>query len=492
MMFRKQVIPLMLTLVMALNLATLGSLSTFAHETMLEIDYDSCITTEDGDGIDEMWYMLDQSAETIHISHETQTIKYFFLNQGVNDGCTWTPEGQADDVGDAIKTSFAESMEKWNNVYFYSQNADGSVAKNKIINIVEGTMGDFNVLIIPDTTIQNVAEVYEQDNGMQTIETGSIAHNHYSEWVIFVNINHFFEGNYVSAEGAEAAEAFLERTGAHEVGHILGLCDIDTFCDANEEDHHHEVLMGYGYPAANRAVDITYKDIAGVAITRGFHTDNDHKWLNCGMQSDGTYKLICSICNGVKYVDSLSGYTYKTYGACDNNHTLSDGNMMAVASYGTKDYYKCEYCRYVAPFASIVEQDYSETYHNITQHKCVNQVDGLEYTCYEEHVYDDCVYFNKVSHQMRCACGARGELNEHAISAADLTPGVYFAPCMGCGFLLDMRGDMYETIMSITQVSINGSYVLPSGIIVLVDEDIQAYWDGTLVFYHPDDLPVTQ
>lgn len=44
----------------------------------------------------------------------------------------------------------------------------------------------------------------------------------------------------------------------------------------------------------------------------------------------------------------------------------------------------------------------------------------------------------------------------------------------------------------IVQVSVNGSYVLPSGIVVLVDEDIQAYLDGTLVFYHIDNVPTDQ
>ena len=130
---------------------------------------------------------------------------------------------------------------------------------------------------------------------------------------------------------------------------------------------------------------VLYKDIAGVAITRGFHTDNDHKWLNCGLQSDGNYKLVCSICNGVKQVTSLSGYTYETYGACNNRHTVSYGNMMAVASYGTKDYYKCKYCRYVARFKSTVEQNYTKTFHTDYLHKCVNTVNGLEYTFYEEH-----------------------------------------------------------------------------------------------------------
>ena len=42
------------------------------------------------------------------------------------------------------------------------------------------------------------------------------------------------------------------------------------------------------------------------------------------------------------------------------------------------------------------------------------------------------------------------------------------------------------------QVTANGSYILPNGIIVLVDEDIEAYLNGTLVFYDKNDLPVTQ
>lgn len=32
-------------------------------------------------------------------------------------------------------------------------------------------------------------------------------------------------------------------------------------------------------------------------------------------------------------------------------------------------------------------------------------------------------------------------------------------------------------------VSTNGSYILPNGVIVLVEEDIESYLDGTLEFY---------
>ena len=213
-------------------------------------------------------------------------------------------------------------------------------------------------------------------------------------------------------------------------------------------------------------------------------------WLNAGVQSDGQYKLICSICNGVKMVGSLSGYTYNTYGACNNRHRLANGNMMAVASYENKDYYKCRYCRYVAPFDLNETQNYSKTNYNSSLHRCVNNVDGLNYTFYEEH--SPYVYLDKYYHKRSCSCGIGVQKDRHTISASDVSDDRYLVPCMECRYLLDLRDDHYNSIASITQVSINGSYILPGGIIVLVDEDVQAYLDGTLVFYHPDDIPATQ
>ena len=58
--------------------------------------------------------------------------------------------------------------------------------------------------------------------------------------------------------------------------------------------------------------------------------------------------------------------------------------------------------------------------------------------------------------------------------------------------MVDISGTLFPSIMSITKYSVNGSYILPNGIIVLVEEDVEAYLNGTLVFYDKDNLPVTQ
>ena len=63
---------------------------------------------------------------------------------------------------------------------------------------------------------------------------------------------------------------------------------------------------------------------------------------------------------------------------------------------------------------------------------------------------------------------------------------------MGCGALLDLRfdlGEMPGIQALIHKVTLNGSYTLPNGIIVLVDEDVDAYMNNTLIFYDEDNLP---
>ena len=44
-------------------------------------------------------------------------------------------------------------------------------------------------------------------------------------------------------------------------------------------------------------------------------------------------------------------------------------------------------------------------------------------------------------------------------------------------------------VAGISLVTINGSYVLSNGVVVLVDSDIEDYMAGTLSFYAPNDIP---
>ena len=64
---------------------------------------------------------------------------------------------------------------------------------------------------------------------------------------------------------------------------------------------------------------------------------------------------------------------------------------------------------------------------------------------------------------------------------------------MYCGAIILIGNDFVQVgPANLTKVTLNGSYILPNGIIVLVDEDIEAYENGTLVWYDKDDLPQAQ
>ena len=502
----RRAIALFLTIVMIVNFLTLGAVQALAHETILNVEYDPCDREDQADGIDEKWYVLYTRRELFgnskcyHISHETQTIKYYFADESPT-GYRWDTDISAG-LAEEIKACYANSMEKWNNVYFYSYDSNGNILKNKLINIVEGSSTDNNLIIYPyytvNTTFASARYINEDSENVETLINERIEHTHVSKWTMNVNLYLFYLHDNIGDDYVNCAR---NKVGAHEIGHILGLRDIDDFdaigCGAGTQDEHHEeLLMGYGN-IANSTSDITYKDIAGVAITRGFHTDADHKWLYQGQQSDDTYKLICSICNGVKYVESLSGYSYNTYNACNGNHTLSSGNMMAVASYGTSDYYKCKYCRYVAPFSNIVSQNYtSKIYRDDTYHTYTNTVAGLEYTVYEEHnIVDhrctDCdtiihsythlySWDTNARHKCYCECGDF-VYGAHVVSQGSFSGPITFAICLLCKGRAQV-GQLNSISDNLPHTE-NGSYILQNGIIVLVDEDIDAYMEGTLIFY---------
>ena len=540
---------------MMVNLLVLFPHKIFAHNEMLEVVYDNCFSSEDSGDINEKWYILDWFNEQYHLGQDEDTIIYYFENSSKNGSYSWTTD-ISEDEAQIIKDEYAGSMKKWNNVYFYSYNENGTITKNKVINVVEGTQDNCNLRIYPADGLQYHASTGK--TGLpEEIQTGTISHNHYQMFEMNVYIGYFYEHSEYDPLRERTvnisqgyADIVRDRTGAHELGHMLGLFDLDYkwqgdfICNSSEvEQHHNEQLMGYGEDITKRSSDITYKDIAGVAITRGFHTDDDHKWLNYGLEENGMYKLICSICNGVKNVESLSGISYSSYGFCNGDHTMTSGNMMAVASYGNYDYYKCRYCRYVAPFSDIVPQSYEKTYYSEDLHKCENKATGLEYAYYEPHRLSghtcmdcgahvgsythhyqqytdyahkafcecgeyvledhrhlapsyDCIFcgaehehtyetsyewISDKSHTAYCVCG-ESHIEGHVVSATAF-PIHGRKVCLLCGGLAS-EGFSQMAVGSLPHTE-NGSYITPDGITVLADEDIEAFLNGTLEFIYP-------
>ncbi len=95
-------------------------------------------------------------------------------------------------------------------------------------------------------------------------------------------------------------------------------------------------------------------------------------------------------------------------------------------------------------------------------------------------------YFDTRTHKNTCSCGdTSGEAKEHYVLKAVLDKNPIYATCLGCKAKLDFKKVFASAIMGIRNAKFttkNGSYILPNGIAILVDVDLQSYLDGTLLF----------
>ena len=610
-----------ISLVIILTMFAISCLPVYAHESVLNVEYDPCNQSVDDEGDvvsngeDEMWYSIaginvkDTSNPEnnvyceYHLNESITTIKYYFEEcSELDTNYTWTTDiykyymsqgmtnsdaiSQAETMEEEIKNAYVASMKKWDDVYYYAYDNNGYRTNHKLINIVEGTKDDHNLSIYPidyyscsqdDWVIFASTGTAGGEELLNTSATGML-HRHYTHWNMYVNVSVFFAHNQIEGISDEYdipayytnyVNNIRDIVGAHELGHVLGLKDLDTLCSQSEQtDHHQEVLMGYGDVLSERSTYAKYKDIAGVSITRGFHTDDDHKWM-LRINIDGTKDVICSLCNGVRYNVTISANgTYENkqfniYKSCVHHGGTNEG-MLLVATDGVRDFYKCQYCRFIAEvdkttqksvsiasgctydwemptgkeryyrlnvldsgeynfktnFISVVNiQLYNSNFASINQLnsdiydengcnveltegvyyiKITNQSSGLRngeiYITPPPHTheYTEWTYHSPTHHIESCECGLKGTLTSmHVIKAGTIVN--LRAPCMYCGAIILIGNDFVQVgPANLTKVTLNGSYILPNGIIVLVDEDIEAYENGTLVWYDKDDLPQTQ
>ena len=106
--------------------------------------------------------------------------------------------------------------------------------------------------------------------------------------------------------------------------------------------------------------------------------------------------------------------------------------------------------------------------------------------CGEVHIHDytEYEYYSNTYHIEKCSCGQIG--TNKAVHTVRSGIG-RFKECIECGGVVDTFSSPNQLESTINMVTANGSYIMPNGVIVLVDEDIEAYLNGTLVFYNRGD-----
>ena len=124
-----------------------------------------------------------------------------------------------------------------------------------------------------------------------------------------------------------------------------------------------------------------------------------------------------------------------------------------------------------------------------TNYYCFHDHHIFTYTGGSPHSFNDhYVYYTSNTHKAYCLCGDY-ILKVHAIDSSHIYffHGHQYAPCIDCGAIIDLGGS--GPIIPVPNsyyhpATDNGSYIMPNGIYVIVEEDLEAYLNGTLVF-HP-------
>lgn len=101
------------------------------------------------------------------------------------------------------------------------------------------------------------------------------------------------------------------------------------------------------------------------------------------------------------------------------------------------------------------------------------------------HSYTDSyVWYTYTQHRSICEC-EEYILQPHVVSANSYGSGMQTYYCMLCGGQSSI-GPIEPYGNNLYPFTANGSFILPNGVIVLVDDDIEAYLDGTLIFNYPN------
>ena len=199
------------------------------------------------------------------------------------------------------------------------------------------------------------------------------------------------------------------------------------------------------------------------AVSISFNTEHSHS-DNYVDVSNNTYCSCYFSCHPEhEHIYESVNNTYHMYSCqCEPQGAQIEHDMYLSMSVGTNQHgYKCCDCGYI-------DED-----------------------TVEEHSFDYWVYQDLTRHRSLCECGARGDsVAFHWFRTSEDNPELMI--CSGCGFTKKVGNDSGNVILSAPKVTVNGSYQMPDGTVYLVDADIEAYFNGTLVFYDKDDLPVVQ
>ena len=239
-------------------------------------------------------------------------------------------------------------------------------------------------------------------------------------------------------------------------------------------DEWQELLSDCGYKCGEKLeLDIAiaaYQDDSNSHVTGPYYSALKTLTIDHSCRYETASTTHSYICNDCGYIETyphdlqLSNITstHHTYGCAECGYSVtSEHDMYTSPSISPTEHgRKCRDCGYV------------------------------DESTVGTHSYNSFMYVSDTAHRSTCdVCGVWKETTSpHTFTILDRFGKM---ACIGCGYTKYFGSDSGNIILSITKVSANGSYILPDGTIMLVDEDIEAYLNGTLVFYDKGNVPQT-
>ncbi|MBR3876053.1 MAG: hypothetical protein IKJ25_04670 [Clostridia bacterium] len=285
---------------------------------------------------------------------------------------------------------------------------------------------------------------------------------------------------------------------AKVAGHYMIAYDVCT----NDGDEDIKLNLGWNLSEGNTTVFLSDCE---------FNNNNSIVWLEIN-------KTLLTHEHDKNYYNSDAGeyicacQIYSTHSAHDTNHMSIDSNDGCYNS--THHWNNACHCGDPGPASTVNPHNLSYTYIEIPSTIHFEDCADCGYARYAEHTYNQLVKVSDAYHISTCACGATSSATEahyayryepfnnslhtvycecgkewtepHVVSSGAYTSGKKYAPCLACGSLVTIGMTLHPTTSALPRTE-NGSFILPDGIIVLVDEDIEAYFAGTLEFIYTDE-----
>ncbi|MBO7086126.1 MAG: S8 family serine peptidase, partial [Bacilli bacterium] len=217
------------------------------------------------------------------------------------------------------------------------------------------------------------------------------------------------------------------------------------------------VLTNYVATSYNLSSSMSTQNISKTVLSNNDYFINDNGFYKLNVSSSTQYDFNVSSSYPIDVILYDSDYNQLTY--TDLNNSSSITKFTKTLSSGTY-YLRVKYQS--------------------------NTQAGTIYTSINCHSYTDhYVWKNLTEHKSYCACGEY-TTSFHIVSPDAFQSGLLTAPCLLCNGPASFGGIIHDGIGNYPY-TLNGSFVLPNGIIVLEEADMEAYLNGTLIFINPNE-----